>query len=108
MHEARRGRPEDAGAKLQRPLDLGTAARKPNPWFQRGTVYRAALDVLRAAPRPMTAREIAEALLAAKGIADAPRRKISNPGARRPFLQNHKEGEVVAVGEGGPTRWKIT
>jgi hypothetical protein len=56
----------------------------------------------------MTAREIAEALLAAKGIADAPRRKISNPGARRPFLQNHKEGEVVAVGEGGPTRWKIT
>ena len=28
--------------------------RKPNPYFKRGTVFRAALDVLRKAERPMT------------------------------------------------------
>jgi hypothetical protein len=43
-----------------------------HPWFRRGTIYRAALDVFRAAPGPMTAREIAEAMLAAKGITEVP------------------------------------
>src|SRR5258707_1554658 len=38
---------------------ISVRRRKPNPWFRRGTVYRAALDALRAAPGPMTAREIA-------------------------------------------------
>jgi hypothetical protein len=44
---------------------IAVRRRKPNPWFKRGTVYRAAQDVLRVAPKPMTAREIAEATLAA-------------------------------------------
>ena len=39
-----------------------------NPWFKRGTMFREALAVLRAAPGPMTVREIVDALLAAKGI----------------------------------------
>jgi hypothetical protein len=46
---------------------IAVRRRKPNPWFRRGTVYRAALEVLRNAPAPMTAREIAEAMLVAKG-----------------------------------------
>ena len=45
-----------------------------NPWFKRGTLYRSVVDVLRRAQAPMTAREIAEALLAGK----APQR----PGSR--------------------------
>ena len=36
---------------------IAVRRRKPNPWFKRGTVYRAALDVLRGAPGPMTARD---------------------------------------------------
>jgi hypothetical protein len=37
--------------------------RKPNPWFKRGTVYRRAVDALRTATGPLTAREIAERVL---------------------------------------------
>jgi hypothetical protein len=39
---------------------------KSNPWFKRGTLFRSAVDVLRRATAPMTAREIAEALIAGK------------------------------------------
>jgi hypothetical protein len=46
---------------------ISVRRRKPNPWFRRGTVYLAALDVLRGAGQPMTAREIAAAMLAAQG-----------------------------------------
>jgi hypothetical protein len=38
-----------------------------NPWFKRGTMFRHALEVLRAAPGPLTVREIADAVLSAKG-----------------------------------------
>jgi hypothetical protein len=37
-----------------------------NPWFKRGTLYRSAVDVLRRAQAPMTAREITLALLDGK------------------------------------------
>src|SRR6266699_3377150 len=37
--------------------------RQPNPWFKRGTVYRGAVDALRTAEQPLTAREIAERVL---------------------------------------------
>src|SRR6266568_3145046 len=53
---------------------IAVRRRKPNPWFKRGTVFRHALDVLRAAGKPVTIRETALAMLAAKGIADAPPR----------------------------------
>src|SRR5947199_4898434 len=39
---------------------------KSNPWFKRGTLFRSAVDVLRRATGPMTAREIAETLIADK------------------------------------------
>jgi hypothetical protein len=42
-----------------------------NPWFKRGTMFRAALEALRAAEGPMTVREIVDAILAAKGVTDA-------------------------------------
>jgi hypothetical protein len=64
---------------------IAVRRRTPNPWFGSGTVYRAALEVLRAAPGPMTAREIAEAMLAAKGITGTPMRKVSNLGQGLPF-----------------------
>lgn len=37
-----------------------------NSWFKRGTLYRSALDVLRTAGKPLTAREMAAALLDGK------------------------------------------
>jgi hypothetical protein len=37
-----------------------------NPWFKRGTLYRSAVDVLRRAASPMTARQISDALFGRK------------------------------------------
>ena len=45
---------------------------KSNPWFKRGTLFRSAVDVLRRATAPMTAREIADALIADKAPQDQP------------------------------------
>ena len=48
---------------------ISVKRRQPNPWFKRGTVYRRAVDVLRTAEQPLTAREIAERVLATANIA---------------------------------------
>src|SRR2546427_4636031 len=47
---------------------ISVKRRQPNPWFKRGTVYRRAVDVLRTATEPLTAREIAERVLAAANV----------------------------------------
>src|SRR6202171_3422158 len=47
---------------------ISVKRRQPNPWFKRGTVYRRAVDVLRTATEPLTAREIAERVLAAASV----------------------------------------
>jgi len=39
---------------------ISVKRRQSNPWFKRGTVYRRAVDALRTATEPLTAREIAE------------------------------------------------
>ena len=47
------------------------AAKRRNrsiPWFKRGTLFRSAVDVLRRAGNTMTAREIAETLIAGKAV----------------------------------------
>jgi len=44
---------------------------KPNSWFKRGEYYRGALDVLRKAEGALTPREIANRMLAAKGVTGA-------------------------------------
>jgi hypothetical protein len=41
---------------------------KSNPWFKRGMLFRSAVDVMRRAGTPMTAREIADALIADKAL----------------------------------------
>ena len=96
----------EPGFNLQ---SIAVRRRKPNPWFRRGTVYREALKVLRDAPAPMTAREIAEAMLAAKGVTGVPRRKISDLGQSvLASFHNHNARAVVVVGEGLPARWTIS
>jgi hypothetical protein len=42
---------------------IAVKRRQPNPWFKRGTVYRRAVDALRTAEHPLTAREVAERVL---------------------------------------------
>jgi hypothetical protein len=52
---------------------------KSNPWFKRGTLYRSAVDVLRRAGTPMTAREIAEYLLEDAQLTDDPQECNKRP-----------------------------
>jgi hypothetical protein len=61
-----------------------------NPWFKRGTLFRAALDALRAAPGPVTVREIVDAMLAAKDITNAtPAQRAGLEAGLRASLENH-------------------
>src|ERR1700730_2788271 len=51
--------------------DIRTEAvvrRKPNPWFKHGTLYPAAVAIIKAAGRPLCALEITAALLKQRGI----------------------------------------
>src|SRR6266851_2946405 len=56
---------------------IAVKRRTPKPWFKRGTVYRRAVDVLRTATWPLTAREIAERVLAMANIAK-PKRALAD------------------------------
>jgi hypothetical protein len=79
-----------------------------NPWFKRGTLFRHALEVLRTAAAPMTVREIAAAVLATKGIADATKKQLRDLEAGlRASLENNAGKTVERLGEGMPKRWKI-
>jgi hypothetical protein len=81
---------------------------KPNPWFKRGEYYRGALDVLRKAERPLTAREIANRMLAAKGITGATLKQVRLlTAAIKTSLSKHMGGTVARVGEGMPMRWTL-
>jgi hypothetical protein len=78
---------------------------KGNAWFKRGTILRHALDALRKAQGPLTAREITEQMLTARGVqadATAMRSLIASV---QTSLVNQDERTVVRVGEGMPARW---
>jgi hypothetical protein len=76
-----------------------------NPWFKRGTMFRSAVDVMRRAGRPMTAREISDALLAGK----TPVATRKQEGALQAAILaafRVRNGKTV-VGEGAPARWRL-
>jgi hypothetical protein len=77
-----------------------------NPRFKRGTLYRSAVDVLRRAGRPMTAREIADALPAGKKPEATRKQTIDVQAAILAALRKRSGGSVV--GEGSPARWELT
>jgi len=78
-----------------------------NPWFKRGEMFRHAIDVLRRAPAPMTAREITEALLRAQGFEPDRKAVRSLFGSVQCSLRNHNGVTVERVGEGMPAKWRI-
>jgi hypothetical protein len=79
-----------------------------NRWFKRGTMFRAVLDVLKAAEGPLTTREIVLRLLASKGEANPDLKAIRDlEGGVRSCL-SLKEGKTVQnVGVGIPARWTL-
>ena len=78
---------------------------KSNPWFKRGTLFRSAVDVMRRAGTPMTAREIAEALIAGKAPQATRKQAIDLQVAILAAMRKRNGGTVV--GEGAPARWRL-
>ena len=79
---------------------------KSSPWFKRGTLFRSAVDVLRRASSPMTAREIADALIADKAPEATRKQAIDLQAAILAALR--KRDGVTVVGEGAPARWRLS
>jgi hypothetical protein len=77
-----------------------------NPWFKRGTLYRAVVDTLPKATGPMTADDICKTLLAGKTPA-ATRAQENNLQAAILAALRKREGAVV-TSEGFPARWRLT
>jgi hypothetical protein len=81
--------------------------RKPNPWFRHGTLFRLAVETLRAAKRPMHSREIVLALLQQHNIADADALAVADliKSVERSLVY-HRGRSIVAIGE-RPVHWKL-
>jgi hypothetical protein len=78
---------------------------KSNPWFKRGTLFRSAVDVMRRAGTPMTAREIADTLIAGKAPQATRKQAIDLQAAILAALR--KRDGLTVIGEGAPARWKL-
>jgi hypothetical protein len=79
-----------------------------NRWFKRGTMFRAVLDVLKAADGPLTVREIVLRLLASKGEAKPDLKTIRDlEGGVRSTLARKAGKTVQNVGQGMPSRWTL-
>lgn len=83
--------------------------QKTNPWFKRGTLFREALGVLRTAPEPMTATQLAHAVLAANNLTDVAtkQQRLGIESGIRASLENRAGKTVQRVGEGVPKRWRL-
>jgi hypothetical protein len=88
---------------------IAVKRRQPNPWFKRGTVYRRAVDALRTAEQPLTAREIAERVLAAHNINTPEKAAVADLiGTINSSLRNHDGNGVQRVNDGSPAKWRLT
>ena len=87
---------------------ISVKRRQPNPWFKRGTVYRRAVDVLRTAPEPLTAREIAERVLLVAKVDSPKKAAVADlTGSILASLRNHVGKGIQRTNEGSPARWGV-
>jgi len=87
---------------------ISVKRRQPNPWFKRGTVYRRAVDALRVAEQPLTAREIAERVLVAANVTKPNKAAVADlAGSVLASLRNHKGKGIQRTNEGAPARWRL-
>ena len=81
---------------------------KGNEWFKRGTLFRHAIEILKAANASLTARQITEGMLAARNVRDVSSREMANLAASvLASLQNNEGKTVARVGDGLPSRWRL-
>lgn len=77
-----------------------------NPWFKRGTLYRAVIDTLRKATGPMTADDICRVLLVGKAP-EATRKQEKNLQAAILAALRKRKGDAV-IADGFPQRWRLS
>jgi hypothetical protein len=95
----------DSGYNLNR---IAVKRRQANRWFKRGTLYTKALDVLRTAEQPMTATNIAWAVMAAADVKTDDKKAVQILGQGiQASLRNHAGKGVQQVNEGIPARWEL-
>jgi hypothetical protein len=82
---------------------------KANPWFRRGTLFRSALDVMRATSEPLTVAEIVDRMLTAKGVTSARIDQIRGlQSAVLASLRNREgKGRVQIADNRIPARWVL-
>jgi hypothetical protein len=97
----------EATIRLLQPGVRMGGGRKPNPWFKHGALFRAAIDVLKAAKRPLSAPEITIALLQQRGVIDADPAAVYDlrRSVERSLVYNRGRS-IVAVGS-RPVHWTI-
>jgi hypothetical protein len=86
---------------------ISVKRRQPNPWFKRGTVYRRAVNAMRTAAEPLTAREIAERVLTAKVTNPDAEAARDLTGSVLASLRNHKGKGIERTNDGAPARWRL-
>lgn len=80
---------------------------KPNSLLKWGTVWRSALEVLRVAEKPLTVKEVAERILAAKGATTGEKAVRDMQNALHSSFLRHKGESVQRVGDRYPQRWQL-
>lgn len=86
----------------------GIAAKRRNkskPWFKRGTLFRSAVDVMRRAAVPMTAREIADTLVADKAPQATRKQAIDLQAAILVALRKRNNATVVGLARQRGGNW---
>jgi hypothetical protein len=85
----------------------GRRRNRANAWFRHGTMFRAVLDVLRAATEPVSAKTIAERMLIAHGHAEpAPKDVRELESGVRSVLKRRLAKDVIADSS-KPARWRL-
>jgi hypothetical protein len=76
--------------------------------FERGTLFRHALEALRTAEEPLTTREVILAMLRAKGLPEPTTKQVrALYRGVQSSLRSCNGKSVVRVGEQVPMRWSI-
>jgi hypothetical protein len=85
-----------------------TKPYRPNQWFDRGTVFLAALSALREAERPLSLTEIAKRMLAKRGVASPTTDQLKDMRNAIGGTLRRYEGKVVrATGKREARRWSV-
>lgn len=84
------------------------AVRRRNAWFGRGECARLVYGILRTAVRPMTSREIAEALMTGRGLDPADRRtRELIQKTVHGMLKRAMRSVVAATTDGEALAWRV-